>query len=50
VAPTIIGLSLLGDTVRTGYWLITIAALAVTLIASLALASLRTTNIRGKRA
>ncbi len=51
VAPTVIGLSLLGDTVRTGFWLMTIVALIVTLAASLTLASLRTTYIRrGKTA
>jgi len=43
IAPTIIGLTLLGDTVRSGTWLLTVTALLATLAASLLLASLRTT-------
>jgi drug/metabolite transporter (DMT)-like permease len=43
VAPTVIGLALLGDSVRTGSWWLTAVALLLTLIASLTLASLHTT-------
>jgi drug/metabolite transporter (DMT)-like permease len=45
VAPTIIGLALLGDTVRSGYWALTVTALILTLVASLALASLHSTSV-----
>jgi len=48
IAPTIIGLALLGDTVRNGTWLLTATALVVTLVASLLLASLHTTLRRRK--
>jgi drug/metabolite transporter (DMT)-like permease len=46
VVPTTIGLALLGDAVQSGYWFVTVTALLVTLIASLTLASLRTTYQR----
>ena len=49
VLPTIIGLSLLGDAVHSGSWWLTIVALILTLVASLALASLHTT-LRAKSA
>lgn len=43
VAPAAIGITLLGDNVRAGYWPLLIGAMAVTLTAALTLASLRST-------
>jgi hypothetical protein len=43
VTPTVIGLVLLGDAVRMGFGFLTLVALIVTLVASLALASLHST-------
>lgn len=50
VAPAIIGITLLGDGVRTGYWPLMIAAMAVTLVGAIALASLRSTVAAKRRA
>jgi len=43
VAPAAMGIALLGDSVRDGYWPLMLAAMATTLIGAVALASLRST-------
>ena len=43
VAPAAMGIALLGDGVRDGYWPLMLAAMATTLIGAVALASLRST-------
>jgi len=43
VAPAAVGIALLGDGVRDGYWPLMLAAMATTLIGAVALASLRST-------
>ena len=50
IAPAAIGLALLGDGVRDGYWPVMITAMTVTLIGAVVLASLRSTvaaKVRG---